>query len=79
MYHYVNSNAHMLFTLARGAICCACGSIWTFTEDRSGTLGTLENFIHSEVIEIEIDRFYFSIALLHSQHNNQQYLLIMPI
>jgi hypothetical protein len=68
MFYRIYSNTHLLFTLARGALCCAGGSIWTFTEDRTGTLGTVESFIHSEVIEIEIDRFYFSIALLHSQN-----------
>lgn len=57
--------------MARGKICSIGGSLWTVTENRSSANGTLENFIHFEVIDFEIDRFYFSISpfRLHSQQS----------
>lgn len=60
----VHSLLNLLFNLAGSEICCHRWCCWIAAENCADTDGIIESFIHSKVIENEIDRlFTFSLSL----------------
>lgn len=79
---FSHSRLNMLPNLARGKVCSSRGGFRVALENGASANGIIENIVHFEVIEIEVDRFisplhfFASSVSLQSTSKQQSTMLI---